>query len=94
MITQEQFDKCVEVAKRYGAKKLILFGSATENMEQARDIDLLCYGLKEIDVLRMAGMMKIDAGASVDVIPADSETPFVKFNLARGKVLYDIARAA
>lgn len=89
MVTQKQIDICIEVAKKYGVTKLLLFGSATEDMATARDIDFLCYGIKEYDMLMMAGMMELEAQVSVDVVPADEETPFVKLNLPRAKVVYE-----
>ncbi|OGJ85597.1 MAG: hypothetical protein A2268_16470 [Candidatus Raymondbacteria bacterium RifOxyA12_full_50_37] len=94
MVTKKQIDTCVEVAKKYGIRKLMLFGSANDDMNHARDIDLLCYGLSEIDVLRMSGEIENRTGILVDAIPADQETPFVRMNVVRGKVLYDAARAA
>ena len=94
MVTQAQIEKCVEVAKKYGAKKLVLFGSANEDPGHARDIDVICMGLKEIDVLRMAAEIENETSVLVDAVPGDPLTPFVKFNLPRGKVLYDAARAA
>ncbi|MBL8027983.1 MAG: hypothetical protein JNL74_16300 [Fibrobacteres bacterium] len=63
-------------------------------MEHARDIDLFCYGLDGITILKMAAEMETSAGISVDVIPADQETPFINLNLSKGRLLYDSARAA
>ena len=44
-IHQEQLDRAIEIAENFGATRLILFGSAARNPEQAKDIDLACDGV-------------------------------------------------
>ena len=44
-IQQEQLDRAIEIAETFGATRLILFGSAARNPEQAKDIDLACDGV-------------------------------------------------
>ena len=41
-IDQNMLDRMINLAKSYGAKRLILFGSVLENPETARDLDLAC----------------------------------------------------
>lgn len=89
MITSHQIDKCVVVAKRYGVKRLVLFGSAAEKPEQARDIDLICSGVHGWNFLLMGVDMETESGASVDTVSADEPSAFVEYNLPRGKVLYE-----
>jgi predicted nucleotidyltransferase len=91
MITNEQINKCVEVAHRYGAKKLVLIGSAAINLEIARDIDLICEGVNGMRLLKMAAEMENETGAQVDTVSGDEATLFVKYNVDRGKVLYEAA---
>ncbi|MBU0599170.1 hypothetical protein KKB84_00960 [bacterium] len=40
-ITSSQIDRCVIIARKFGVKRLILFGSAVELPETAYDRDLL-----------------------------------------------------
>lgn len=89
MIKSEQISKCVEIARRYGAKRLVLFGSAAEDPENARDIDLLCIGVRGWQFLLMGADMENETGAIVDTVPADEPSEFVTYNLARGKILYE-----
>jgi predicted nucleotidyltransferase len=91
MITKEQIAKCVDVARQYGAKRLILFGSAASDPSNARDIDFLCEGLRGIRLLQMAAEMENETGAQVDTVSGDDPTPFVKYNRERGTVLYEAA---
>ncbi len=90
MVTSEQINKCVEIARRYGARKLVLFGSAVTDPENARDIDLLCEGVVGPSFFEMAGMMEHEAHASVDVVPGLPRTRFVEVNERRGRMIYDI----
>ena len=88
MVTPEQIDKCIAVARRYGATKLVLFGSAVHDAEHARDIDLLCEGVKGGRFLSMGAEMENETGIMVDTIPADEPSPFVEYNMLKGRVLY------
>jgi predicted nucleotidyltransferase len=91
MITKEQIAKCIDIAKHYGAKRLILFGSAASDPSHARDIDFLCEGLHGLRLLQMAAEMENETGAQVDTVSGDEQTPFVKYNRERGTVLYEAA---
>lgn len=44
-IQQEQLDRAIEIAETFGATRLILFGSAATELEQAKDIDLAWDGV-------------------------------------------------
>lgn len=89
MITDEQINKCLEVAKRYGVKKLVLFGSALYDRSNARDIDLLCDGVEGREFFKMGADMENETMKSVDIIPMSPDSRFVQYNLAKGKVLHD-----
>ena len=88
MIHSDPISKCVEVARRYGAKKLVLFGTAAQDPQNARDIDLLCEGVKGAAFFEMAGMMEHEAHVAVDVIPGVPRTKFVEINERRGKTIH------
>jgi hypothetical protein len=45
VIRQEEIDRAVKIAEAFGAKRLILFGSAATEPEQAKYIDLACDGV-------------------------------------------------
>lgn len=44
-IHQEQLDRAIEIARDFGVRRLILFGSAVTNPQQAHDLDLACDGV-------------------------------------------------
>ena len=89
MVTQKQIDACVEVAKRYGAKRLVLFGSALTNTEDARDIDFISSGIKGWSLYEMAALMEHAAHALVDVVAEEQGTEFVNYNIKRGRLIYE-----
>ena len=88
MVTTQQIDTCIAVAKRYGATKLVLFGSAVHDAANARDIDLLCMGVAGGRFLSMGAERENETGVVVDTIQADEPTPFVEYNMPKGRVLY------
>ncbi|MFH0919099.1 MAG: nucleotidyltransferase domain-containing protein [Fibrobacterota bacterium] len=88
MVSKEQINKCVEIAKKYGVRKLVLFGSAYENPEDARDIDLLADGVNSSSFFAMGADMEEETGIQVDLIPMEPETRFVRYNLFYGRILY------
>lgn len=89
MIAEEQIEQCVEAAKEYGAKKVVLFGSALYDPEHARDIDIIVSGVSGWDVIRMGADMEDRVNVPVDVVSGDEKGDFVEMNLKRGKVLYE-----
>jgi len=89
MISQKQIDACIGVAKRYGAKRLVLFGSALTDKESAQDIDFISKGIQGWSLYEMAALMEHAAHALVDVVPEEQGTEFVDYNIKRGKVIYE-----
>jgi uncharacterized protein len=89
VITNAQVMACVDVARKYGAKKLVLFGSAAHDPSTARDIDLVCEGVQGWDVISMGAEMEEQAGACIDIVTTPPVTPFAEMALDEGKVLYE-----
>ncbi len=89
-VTQQHIDTSVELARQYGAQKIILFGSALETPHKARDLDLAC-DLPGLALLAYAGRLEETLGLSVDVVPLNPRNDFVRHIEQYGKVLYDAA---
>ncbi len=77
-IRSDAMDKAKKVAamlkEKYGAKKVILFGSIVKSdyLHEKSDIDLLVYGIKPEDFLRAgADAWKISGRFDVDIVPAE-----------------------
>ena len=88
MVTTQQIDKCIAVAKRYGATKLVLFGSAVHDAANARVIDLLCEGVEGRDFFKMGAEMEDETMKPVDVVSMVPCTRFVQYNMTKGRVLH------
>jgi predicted nucleotidyltransferase len=44
-IRAEQLAKAIEIAREFGATRLLIFGSAAHDPNHARDLDLACDGV-------------------------------------------------
>jgi predicted nucleotidyltransferase len=89
MITNEQINTCTDIARRFGARRLVLFGGAAEDPARARDIDLLCDGVEGLDFFRMGAEMEERTQAVIDLVPMAPATRFTRYVLDRGKILHE-----
>ncbi len=78
--------KAVNVARQFGATRLLLFGSALTNPATARDLDRVrgCSGLEAFRVGRRTG--RFAARVPLDLVPLDTPTPFSRLIEKRSRV--------
>lgn len=86
-IRADLIEKSVLLAKEYGAKRLILFGSALDNPDEARDVDLACDGIEGWRLFEFGGRLEEELNLSVDIIPLTPSTPFSRYIERKGKSL-------
>ncbi len=84
---QEQFDKIASMARIYGATRLILFGSALDSPETARDIDLACDGVSGWKLYELAARLEEEVNVSLDLIPLTPPNRFTQMIERRGRRL-------
>ena len=84
-IRADQIEKSVLLAKEYGAKRLILFGSALENPDEARDIDLACDGIEGWRLFEFGGRLEEELNISVDIISLTPPTLFSRYIERKGR---------
>ena len=89
MVDQKQVLVCVQVAKEYGATKVVLFGSAATDPGNARDIDLLCSGVPDRDFVPMLAEMENRTMVPVDVVSEPPNTAFTEMANKYGKLMYE-----
>ena len=77
----------VVVARRFGAKRLLLVGSALENPAQARDLDLACAGVPGWKLFELSAVLEESLGMPLDLVPLDTPTPFTRLIEKRARVL-------
>lgn len=86
-IAQAQIDKIINLAKSYGAVRVILFGSSLEPHGQARDIDRACDGVQGWKLYELAARLEEELQSSLDLVPLSPSTRFTKIIEQSGRVL-------
>ena len=88
-IDKSQIESCVTIARKFGAKKLILFGSAVESPETACDLDIACDGVEGWKLFELGANMEEDIGIPVDIVPLKPATRFIRHIIKKGRLLYE-----
>jgi predicted nucleotidyltransferase len=86
-ISQAHIKKIISFAKAYGATSLILFGSAVEMPEKARDIDVACDGVPGWKLYELAARLEEELGMSLDIVSLSPPSKFTEYIKAKGKIL-------
>ncbi len=86
-INQIQIQKAIAVARDFGATRLILFGSALEGPDQARDLDLACDGVPGWKLFELGARLEEELHTVVDLIPLTPPTRFTRLIETQGKSL-------
>ena len=88
-ITQAHLDEAVAIARRYGATRVLLFGSAAADPKAARDLDLAVGGVPGWEFFGMAAEMERVVPLPLDVIPLEPKTTFTQHIAERGRTIYE-----
>ena len=67
-MNQSTIDRCAEIARGFGVKRLILFGTAAESSETAADVDFACEGLHGWNLYRFGARLEEELRKHVDVV--------------------------
>ena len=86
-VQQEQLDRAVALAKAFGATRLILFGSAAGNPEQARDLDLACDGVPGWKLYELGAHLEEELQLPLDLVSLSPPNRFTRLIERRGKIL-------
>jgi predicted nucleotidyltransferase len=77
------------VARKYGAKKVLLFGSAARtSFRKAHDIDLAVSGVAAADFFSFYGELMMQISKPVDVIDLTAGSPFAAVVDQEGVLVY------
>lgn len=91
-VTQEQINKAIELAKEFGATRLLLFGSALTDPENANDLDIGVEGIEPSKFFLFGGTLENILLISVDIVPLELKSRFVEHIIKYGKFIYEAAR--
>lgn len=87
-IEQKHLDQAIALAKKYGATRLILFGSALSHPEQAHDLDLACDGVAGWKLYELGARLEEELQVPLDLVPLTPLTHLTQLIERRGKVLF------
>ena len=93
-ITEIDIKKGIDVAKEFGATKIILFGSCVESPEDAQDLDIACEGVEGWKIFELAGKLEDILHIPVDVVSLSPRTRFTEHIEKWGKVIYEEREAS
>jgi predicted nucleotidyltransferase len=88
-VSAEDIAKALGVLKRCGATRVVVFGSAAEQPENARDLDLACEGIKGWIFFEALGRLQEELLVPVELVDLSVESRFGQHILKKGKVLYE-----
>lgn len=86
-LDEERLDRIRTLAKAYGATRLLLFGSALEQAQTARDLDLACDGIAGWKIYEFGAKLEEMLRTPVDVVPLTPPNRFTAFIETKGKNL-------
>jgi predicted nucleotidyltransferase len=88
MITDTDKKIIEELARKYHAKRVVLFGSSLSPSWEYRDIDIGVEGVEGKDFYTFYGELLFALSKPVDVIDLSKKTRFIELILREGIPLY------
>ncbi len=88
MISGKDKSAILELAARYRAKRVLLFGSSADPDREGDDIDLAVEGVPPDDFFRFYGDLIFRLSKPVDLVDLAADTKFVRLIRREGIALY------
>jgi predicted nucleotidyltransferase len=88
MIADKDRQMIKEIAAKYGAKRVLLFGSSLSADKESRDIDIGVEGIEQKDFFTFYGELLFALSKPVDVIDLSTKSRFVELIQREGIPLY------
>ena len=88
MITDTDKKIIEQLARKYHAKRVVLFGSSLSPAREYRDIDIGVEGIEEKDFYTFYGELLCALSKPVDIIDLSKKTRFIELILREGVPLY------
>ncbi len=82
-----KIDRIVQLARTYGATRLILFGSALDAPQTARDVDIACDGVPGWKLFELAAKIEDELAIPSDIVPLTPASRFTQSIEKKGKIL-------
>jgi len=84
MIADHDRERILAIATKYGAKRVLIFGSSLAADREARDIDVAVQGVAPSDFFRLYSELIFALPKPVDLVDLDSDTPFSRMVAEEG----------
>ncbi|KXB09009.1 hypothetical protein AKJ60_01230 [candidate division MSBL1 archaeon SCGC-AAA385M11] len=88
MITDKDKETIQEIARKYHASRVLLFGSVLSETTESRDIDIAVEGIADKDFYAFYGELLYALSKPVDVIDLSKKTKFIELVVKEGIPLY------
>ena len=88
MITDTDKKIIEQLARKYHAKRVVLFGSSLSSTQEYRDIDIAVEGIEGKDFYTFYGELLCALSKPVDIIDLSQKTRFIELILREGIPLY------
>ena len=92
MISEKDRSAIVELAGRYGAHRVLAFGSSADSSIEGRDIDVAVEGVPQSKFFSFFGDLIFGVSKPVDLIDLSSDSAFTRMVRREGITLYDRTR--
>lgn len=89
MISSRDKSKILELARKYGIEKILLFGSSLDNRDDSNDIDLAVDGIQDSLFFKFYGELIFALSKPVDLVDLKKKSKFNELIRAEGIVLND-----
>ena len=88
MLSKEDRDSILALARKYGARKVLLFGSSLAEGRDSHDIDLAVAGMPPSNFFKFYGELMLALSKPVDLVDLDCDSPFTRMVGHEGVAVY------
>ena len=86
-VQSERLELARQIALESGATRLIVFGSAADSPETARDLDLACAGVDGWKLFELGARLEQALRIPLDLVPLEPTSKFTRMIERQGRVL-------
>lgn len=88
MISEDDRLKILEIAKKYNASRVFLFGSCVDHQKEANDIDLAVEGVPDSKFFKFYSELIFSLSKPVDLIDLKRKSRLNDLVVSEGVILY------
>jgi predicted nucleotidyltransferase len=88
MISEKDRTIILNIAKKYKAKKVILFGSGSLTSKECQDIDLAVEGIPNAQFFKFYSELIFNLSKPVDIVDLSRKSRFNNIVVSEGVLLY------